>query len=297
MQSNNSTEWMKDNNMAYDIDESMVCIDRNQENKDVVDFQKTGDMKVLEKVYRNRIPTLRSWATKHFYPGLAISVEDLFSELSVVFVRAAQKYDRRRGSFNTCLFTFLLNRVKNIKNSKHAKKRISEFYNGPLCGMILSLDFPYNDKDGSEVTLKDVIPSGNPHEKEFNLNKTHFDETLEILANNNSRLKKFLEKVSEGNSLTALIKEYRTKHGFVHITRNQAKKFCKNKCSKVVKELLKGKGAINGDFKLISYVVEGSSRLKYAVELKKTEETDFIMRTIRELRKNKEHYISKLGSN
>ena len=295
-QSKSGTEWMK-NDIPDDIDESMICIDRSQENKDVAEFQRTGDMAILEKVYKNRIPTLKSWANKHFYPGLTISVEDLFSELSVVFVKAAQKYDRKRGSFNTCLFTFLLNRIKNIKNSKHAKKRISEFYDGPLCGMILSLDFPYSDKDGTVVTLKDVIPSGEINEKEFNLNKTHFEETLSILAHDSPRLKAFLEKVSEGNSLTALIKEYKTKYGFVKITPDQARKFGKKKCAKVVKELLKGKRAVDGDFKLLNYAVEGSSRLKYAVELKKTEETDSIMRTIRELRKNREHYMDKLGSN
>ena len=288
-------EWMKEE-IPDDIDDSMICVDRIEENKDVEKFQKTGDMQLLEKVYKNRIPTLKSWAAKHYYPGLTISVEDLFSELSVVFVRAAQKYERKRGSFNTCLFTFLLNRIKNIKNSKHAKKRISEFYDGPLSGMILSLDFPYSDKDGTAITLKDVISNDDVEGKEPTLHNTHFEETLSILASNNLRLKKFLEKVSEGNSLTALIKEYKTQCGYIHITPYQAKKFGKKKCSKVVKDLLRGKKAIDGEFKLLNYAVEGSSRLKYAVELKKTEETDIIMRTIRELRKNREHYLAKLGS-
>jgi len=67
-------------------DDGPVAIDRYQEDSAVEQFQKTGDLKILEEVYRARIPTIRSWANKHYYPGLTFSVEDLFEDLSHMFI-------------------------------------------------------------------------------------------------------------------------------------------------------------------------------------------------------------------
>lgn len=273
-------------------------IDRLEENRDVVEFQKTGNLLLLEKVYKNRIPTIRTWANKYYYPGLISSVEDLFEELSFVFVKAAEKYDSKRGSFNTCLFTFLLNRIKNLKNSKHAKKRVSEEYDGPISGMILSLDYSYNDSEGSEITLKDVIPSPNStHEKGYILSGTYFDETINMLSHDNPVFKGFLVKISEGGSLASLLKEYKTKKGNLKINNGQAKKLGNRSCRKVVAELIKDDGAIQGAFKLLSYKIEDSNNLVYEVEMKKTPETDRIMKTIRDLRRNRNSYISKIRGN
>ena len=265
-----------------------IIIDRDQEDEDVATFQKTGNLQLLERVYLNRVPTLRSWANKNFYPGLTTSVEDLFEDLSLVFVKAAQKFRKNRGNFNTCLFTFLLNRIKNIKNSKHAKKRISEEYEGPLCSMVLSLDFPYSDKDGSDLTLKDVIPC--KEEKEDSL---YFREAIAFLSRDNDLLRGFLKKISEGNSLASLLKEYRTRNGSVHLPTRKAKMIGNKKNKKMALEILKDKNIINGEFKLLGYEIRGS-KMKYRVELKKTEETDFIVKAIRDLRKHKDYYMPRI---
>lgn len=276
------------------MNSTAVIIDRNEEDRDVTTFQKTGDLMLLEKVYKNRIPTIRTWANKHYYPGLISSVEDLFEELSFVFVKAAQKYDSKRGSFNTCLFTFLLNRIKNIKNSKHAKKRVSEEYDGPISGMILSLDYSYNDKDGSAITLKDVIPSPtSTNDKGYILSGTYFDETINILSSNNPMFKGFLVKISEGGSLASLLKEYKTRRGKIKINRGQAKKIGKRSCKKAVANLIKQNEIVKGDFKLLNYKID-SNDLIYEVEMKKTSETDCIMKTIRDLRRNRGSYIGKI---
>jgi hypothetical protein len=275
-----------------DVIDETVSIDRYQEDAAVEEFQKTGDLKILEEVYKARIPTIRSWANKHYYPGLTFSVDDLFSDFSVVFVKAAEKYNRSRGAFNTCLFTFLLNRLKNIKNSKHAKKRLSEEYSGPAVGMILSLDYSYNTSDGSEVTLKDVIPSDNPTETDYVLTNTYMDETLNVLSNNDENFKQFLSKIGDGNSLVSLIREYKTRQGTIKLSSDDAKRFSSRKCNRLVTDLIKDK--ISDDFKLLGYKIEGTSHLRYEVELKRTEETDKFMKSLREIRKNKESYMDKL---
>lgn len=276
------------------IDSSTIIVDRDEEDRDVAIFQDTGDMRLLEKIYRNRIPTLKSWANKHYYPGLTLSVEDLFEELSFVFVKAAQKYDRKRGNFNNCLFTFLDNRLKNIKSSKHAKKRVSDKYDGPLSGMILSLDYCYNDKDGSQITLKDIISNPETSDKSYVHRNTSFDETINVLSNSNPQFKAFLIKVSQGGSLTSLIKEYKIKHGKIKVDAKQVKILNKRRSKKTVYEIIKAQETFDNEFKVINYSLDKTSYLTYEVELKNTKETDSIMRSLRELKKNKSSYIDRI---
>ncbi|MFA7219433.1 MAG: hypothetical protein WC119_02935 [Synergistaceae bacterium] len=273
---------------------NIVVIDRSQEDEAVEHFQKTGDLATLEAVYRQRIPTIKSWANKHYYPGLTFSVDDLFEDLSVVFVKAAEKYDRSRGTFNTCLFNFLLNRLKNIKNSKHAKKRKSDEYQGPAIGMILSLDYEYNADDGAEVTLKDIIPANNPTETDYVLTNMYMEEALDVLSHNNPEFKEFLSKIGEGSSLVSLIRQYKTKKGSIKVSPVDAKRFRTKKCNKMVSTLLKDKKITKEDFTLLGYEVDSKNRLRYEIELKKTKETDQFMRSLRELRKNKEFYREKI---
>ena len=274
-------------------DDKEIIIDRDEEDAAVTKFQKTGDLKLLGEVYKNRIPTLKSWASKNYYPGLTSSVEDLFEDLSVVFVKAAQKYNRKRGAFNTCLFTFLLNRIKNLHNSKYAKKRISEDYDGPLNSMILSLDFSYNDSDGGELTLKDIIPSKSDAEESLD-----FRDAISFLSKNDPLLIEFFKKICAGNSLAYLLKEYKIRNGYVDLTNNKSdlKKLRERKSKKIVSEIIKSQNILDGDFKLLEYelVKDSGHKLKYKVEMRKTKETDFIIKFIRDLKKHKEYYMSKI---
>lgn len=264
-----------------------IQIDRSQEDKDVLKFQQNGDMRLLEKLYNNRIPTLKVWATKNFYPGLAISQDDLFEELSVVFVKAAQHFDKSRGNFNTCLFNFLLNRIKNMKNGMHAKKRVSETYEGPRAGMVLSLDYAYNDKDGSDVTLKDIIP-----DPEYDGKKTPIEDTVEVLAGGNTVLRDFLYKVSHGESISNLLKEAKQKEGTFKINSSSIKKI-KNGGKKVIKELLKDHKVFDQEFEVVEYKLTDLD-LVFKVQLRKTKEYEMLSKAIRNFKKNKKQYISRI---
>lgn len=268
-----------------EINESSKFIDRKEENKDVLKFQETGDLNVLEKIYLKRIPTIRSWANKHYYPGLDFSVDDLFSELSIVFVKAAEKYDGKRGDFNTCLFTFLLNRLRNIKSSKHAKKRMSDEYEGPAVGMILSLDYSYGNQDEGELTLKDIIPDKEGQPSVFS--NTYLEETLDLLSNKDPKLKEFLLKLGNGNSLVSLIKEYNTKVGRIKISPQEHKKI---KSKRNVSKILKDKNLFNEGFKVLGYRIKENNTLEYKVELSKNNETDYFLKQIRNIRNNKDAY-------
>lgn len=271
-------------------DDREIVIDRDQEDADVIEFQKTGDLDLLEKVYKNRIPTLKSWASKNYYPGLTSSVEDLFEDLSVVFVKAAQKYNKKRGTFNTCLWNFLLNRIKNIHNAKYAKKRISEEYDGPLNSMILSLDFSYSDSDGSDITLKDIIPSKVDPEESLD-----FRDAITFLSKDNPMLRDFFKKICAGNSLASVLKEYKTCDGSIDLSsdKHELTKLKARRSKKLVSDIIKAKKLLSGDFKLLEYELD-SNTLKYKVEMRKTKKTDFIIKFIRDMKKHKEYYISKI---
>ena len=285
----------EDEETAYPFveDKSAFDIDRDKEDKEVARFQRTGDLDLLDKVYQRRIPTLWNWTHVHYIPGVTCcSKQDLFAEFTVVFVTAAQKYDKKRGAFNTCLYTFLLNRIKNIKGSRYAKKRIPLYYSGPISGMIRSLDYVYNNKDGSETTLKDTLTDGS---KDGGVpNKLHLEETLDILAPKNETIKGFLRGLSAGNSLSALLSKYKTKKGSFKLKKWMIKKLnVKRRYPKMVADLIEKQGCISGHFKLIDYKVT-KTRLRYKVEMHKTEETEYIIKTIRKLKRNKEDYIHKI---
>jgi hypothetical protein len=282
---NNVLEENKEKDVGF------VEIDRKKEDEAIVEFQKTGDVSILEDVYKLRIPTIRHWANQHYYPGLTCSVEDLFEEFSVVFVKAAEKYNKSRGAFNTCLYTFFLNRVKNIKHSQHAKKRISQEYKGAMSGMMLSLDYSYGGDNESEITLKDIVASEKSDDKD-SISSIYLEDTINALSKGDNVLKKFLKKISDGESISSVIKKYKTKYGTIKISKDQAKKFSSRRCKRMVSEIIKSE--INQEFTLLDYRIEGTSNLKYKVELKKTKETDYFMKSIREIRRNKEIYIKQI---
>jgi hypothetical protein len=271
-----------------------VTINKKEEDEQIVRFQKTGDLRALEKVYHNRIPTLWRWTKEHYIQGLTCcSKEDLFAEFTLVFVKAAHEYKQARGPFNNCLWIFLQNRVKNIKSSNYAKKRRSLDYTGPLNGMVLSLDYSYSDKDGSEVTLKDLVPSKSNVGKHSNKD-VFLEETLDVLAHENHQIKEFLRKLSDGNSLTALIKEYKSKRGSVKITRAQYRQLNNRRnCHRIVTGIIEEKTKPDSSFKLVEYFVK-KNVLHYKIEMNKTEEADFIIKKIRHIRRNREDYINKI---
>ena len=257
-------------------------------------YQRTKDESVLDGVFKNRIPTLRYWAAQHYFPGLDLSIEDFYSELVIVFVKAIDGYKLNRGSFNTCLYTFLSNRIKNIKAGKYAKKRQPEFYDGSLTGMVLSLDMPYEEKNGKTITLGEKLEDEDSRDYEKMKEEEEFEDTVKILSDGNPKLKEIFIKLSEGNSISSLMREYKIKEGELKIDVNLAEKIncsaneCDEHSEKIVIDKIKEKHGNN--FKLIDFKVHNDI-VKYKVEMRKTEESDLFFKTIRNLKKNKDSYV------
>lgn len=264
-----------------------VEIDRKKEDKNVAIYQKTKDREIFDNLYKDRIPTLQIWARQYYY--LMDSKEDMFGELSRCFYKAVMNYKKNKGSFNTCLYTYLINHIRNIHIGKQAKKRIPQFLSEEInkYNFMLSLEYKYNNKDGSENALKDLIIDPK-YDTNSMLGRMDLEETVNYLSHGCPTVRGFLRKISAGSTLASALKEYKTKTGYINVGRKIAQKIeNKTRCKSLVKDIIRHKMDIDC-FSLINYHVEKYNKLFYTIEMKKTQETNLILRAIRKLRKNKE---------
>lgn len=279
--------------------EMFAVIDRDRESKDVLEFLKSGDMSIMERLYNNRIQTLQIWARKYHYIGM--SQEDVFADMVTVFIKAVHKYRKNKRSkrygkskklvvsetpFNTYLFYALQHYVINQWSRKRAKKRMSN--DVPAENVTLSLNYSYNNPDDSACSLIDVVANGSENEK-IMMDRIHLKETMDILSDGNKSVRKFLKRLSEDDKLTASLKELKLSEGRIKLRPRQASRFGSKRCVGVVRNFIKDQKNIISAFNLIEYYVKNNF-LHYTIELKKTKMHDEINREMRRIRKNKDHY-------
>jgi len=279
-------------------------IDRDEEDENIIKFQKTGNLKLLDKVYADRVPTLNFWAEKYHY--LHDSKEDMFSELTHVFLKTVEGYSNKRKikkgrktifkktPFNTYLFYSFDNFVKNIMNSKRAKKR-KPFNADPnsISNYILSLEYSYKDKCGQDITLQDTLSDpASEHEDK----RTEARETMEVLINHtNPILKPVLEKLTNGETLSSALKDYKIKTGVIKLGCHGIKKLKdKRDVKKIIGDHLSKSSRPNKKFKMIDYKLGSYNKLFYTVEVGYSREAMKCLKEIKELRKNKDSIMKKI---
>jgi DNA-directed RNA polymerase specialized sigma24 family protein len=275
-------------------------IDRKQENKDVIAYQKSKDNVLFEKIYAIRIPTLQVWSRRYHYlmdnRDRNVAQEDMFGELSLCFIKAVYTYNKAKGAFNTWLFYILINCVRNLVTGKKAKKRLPEGLDPKTFNnLVLSLDHAYfrNKENGNENSLKDFLPDHNI-EKHNTIDKLNMKETLNILSAGNPIIKGFLKRLGDGDTLATVLKAYRTVNGEIKLDKSLIGKLNNGrKCNRIVSDLIKNKAKINDDFTVIDYYIDGNE-LCYTIEKKKTPESNLILKTIRKLKKDKVMLLEKI---
>ena len=295
---------------AASDDQGFPEIDRKLENKLVLEYQKTQNDSILEKLYEQRVPTLQKWASDHSY--LCDSSDDMFGEFRKVFMKTISKYrvnkrmENKGGKqvqtvtpFNTYLFTSFDHFVKNLKTKRKAKKRTPLNYEGTTGGFLLSLDHSYSSKDGSSATLAEIIPDTSDGDDGDVMKKLFLEDSVNTLAEICECphvFKLFLKKLSTGIKLNTLIKEYKSRYG---------KLYCDEATIKALKELqekeddksfcqfIDNNTTYDSAFSLVEYRINDDN-LEYIIELNRCEETDAIMKSVRKIRKNKRRYREKL---
>lgn len=305
----NSNQEVEDSWVVFEGPDFRTPKAKKEENESVDEFQKTGNMEILEQIYKNRIPSLKWWANKNKYLDNN-SFDDIFGELTKIFVRAiySYKYMREKKTddgkiklvktpFNSYLYSAFENSMCNIHNKKKAKKRCPININpdelDSISDILLSLNFSYGSGE-SQYTLQDVIPDEKFGMDGGVVNDISFKETVSMLCQEDDPgyIQEVFMKLGDGSSLASIIKEYKSKTGKLKISNYFSKKIKEEKSQSTLRKLIKNKHKNN--FDIIDYEIDNGV-LKYHIEFHKTEETEFIIKKIRGLRKNKDTLLKKIN--
>jgi len=131
----------------------MIQINRKEEDKLVLEYQKTKSEDTLTTIIQQRLPTLSYLAHKNANNALINlhgSIEDIQSELIKVLISAINGFKDDKKSFNTFLLTCCINFFKNSNISCYQHKRAN---NG-----VFSLNTNCDDKDGASQFI-DLLES------------------------------------------------------------------------------------------------------------------------------------------
>ena len=272
-------------------------IDNDKEDKDVEKFLETGDERIFEEIYKNRKETLAIWARRWHY--LMDSEEDMLGELNFYFSKAVFKYDRskskqKKGIFNNLLYTLLTNCIKNLQIGKLAKKRTpvgaNPFYKQ---GFLLSLDYQY-DKSEDSGTLMNILEnksSGNDNP----IKSMCLEETLDTISND-KETKSILRDISNGETISSIIRDRKIVKGEIDINNYQSEMLRKKGSHhREICKIIKNKMNIDKKFSVVNYSANKKNKLQYIIEFEKTERADFVLKTIRKIRKNKRILVDKIN--
>lgn len=263
---------------------NFVDIDRDKENKDIIKYQRTKNKLIFEEIYKNRIQTLQIWARKYKYL-MDDSADDMFSALTTYFIKAVDGYKIKKGSFNTYLYTLLINGIRNMVINKKAIKRKPWGSDvNTLSNYTLSLDYRYDNNN----TLKDIIED--KIDKHDLAGKMKLKEVINVLSKDDISVRDFLTKLSRGETLSTVLRERKIRKGTIRINKAKAKLLKREKKhKKIVGDLIKEN--IRGAFVILDYKIRLPNRLHYVIEMRKSKEANFVLKNIRKWRQDKQNLM------
>jgi len=273
-------------------------IDRDQEDADVMLYKKTKDDRVFERIYKNRLSTLRYLSNKYRY--LHDSTDDMFSFISDIFVRCIDGYEKTRAStvngkkvtsttpFNTYFYTSVLHRVKNLDSANNAQKRRPD-------KPVLSLDYEYSGRNGDPLSLLEMLGQEPEDPRSSPTIRMSLADDIALLADGDSDVERVLSQIVQGNTLADLVRDSKRIKGQLQLSKRYAKTLReKSSCKRAVKNLIKDAEEFES-FTLVDYGFVGDDIVEYEVELPTTAEAEIIKKTIRKIRRNRDSYRQKLN--
>ena len=158
-------------------------IDRDVENKEVLEFRKNRDERLFEKLYERRTPTIKYLANRYHWLS-----EDAFSEISVVFVRTVERYGKngKTTDFNTFFFSSVKNHFSNVAKKKFRNKRTTFDGKDPALRSV-QLDSCI-DQDGDSQMFHELISNQD-----------------QFAASEQDRLEEYVTQLCEGNDFLCAV--------------------------------------------------------------------------------------------
>lgn len=162
-------------------------IDRKEENELVLEYQKTGDEELFNKLFEQRRPTFKNLGIKYRYLE-----EDAESEVTIIFLKAIRRFQKNgntKTDFNTFFYTLVKNHFSNCWRKKNRRKRTLESGERPEDSM-LSLDYR---KTEDSAALYEVIPDDTPANHDFEM-----QDYMEAMTEGNPLIMRILQEVIGG---------------------------------------------------------------------------------------------------
>lgn len=153
-------------------------INRKEENNDILEYAKTGDESLFERIYKRRLPTIEHLARQYYWLS-----DSATSEIKIVLIKTIREYGKngRKTDFNTFFYSSVKNNFVNAIKRKYRKKRTTIDGCDPL-NKTLPLDEFINDDDST--TMHEFI--SDDHIKNEDL--LHFEDCIKLLSGKNELL-------------------------------------------------------------------------------------------------------------
>lgn len=254
--------------------------DRKEEDRLVAHFQQTGSQEAHNRLFEIRKPTLSVWARK--YAWVCDSEEDLFSELSMVWLKCVQKYKYeaevrpvrtkeghlvkdendnvktilKRTPFNTFVFTSFKNHILNIIKKKYSKKRLDD--NGsPIEIGMHSLDYECGD-EGEGSSLYELYPDEKSEEVQDLLDsKIGVDWIIEEISNGNKLIQQILYKFVNDGYIKDIKTACKLKSGILRLKKRDRDILISGgpQAHQHLKSMISDSNRYGNDFQISSYQV------------------------------------------
>jgi hypothetical protein len=252
-------------------------VDRDEEDRLVKEYQRTGDQGILGRLYAMREPTLWAWARKFSWLD---DPKDMFSEFCMVWLNCVNRYDSeaklrpvrnkdgsiqtdektgkakmdvRRTTFNTYSFTAFRNKSYNIIKKKMTRKR-SDGCGDPVFQSMRSLDISQED----ERNLHDKLCDDS---HKMIMSNVSCSDLIKAISQGDTEIAKVLQQYVDQPYFKNLAVACKVRKSILKISNHDHSILVKG--GKVgtahLEGMISSTGAMKKNFKVVSYTVDSGS--------------------------------------
>ena len=183
-----------------------MAIDRDQEDKEVLEYQQKNNTTLLESIMNRRLPTLAILAQKYYKPILNMSLNDLYAELKIPTFHAIKIFKSGKKHFNTLLYYCIHNYCRNLVIAACAQHRCTREYEDFRTQMTISLEQLESDIELGELKYPDTLMDKT--NVMDNVESNLFVRDIITLFKDDPVKIDIIIKIANGWAITQIAKEY-----------------------------------------------------------------------------------------